>query len=215
VKVWMEHFVLGELMTNSFLVGVDEEVVLIDPAVPAQEIADFINKRGLHLRFIANTHGHIDHIGGNDFFKRLFPEAKLVVSEQDLVYLDKPELNLSSELGRPYRSPFPDLLFNEEVSTLKLKKEEIKVYFTPGHTPGSVCFYFATHKWLFSGDTLFAGSIGRTDLPGGSMRDLLESLEKLFRDFDPDTEIFPGHGPFSTLARERATNPFVLEYLNL
>ena len=215
MKLWMEHFVLGELMTNSFLVGVDKEVVLIDPAVPAQEIADFINERELNLRFIVNTHGHIDHIGGNGFFRQLFPMAKLVISEKDLVYLERPELNLSSELGRPYRSPFPDLLLSEEISTLKLNGEEIKVYFTPGHTPGSVCLYFPTSRWLFSGDTLFAGSIGRTDLPGGSMRDLLESLEKLFRDFDPDVEIFPGHGPFSSLAREKTTNPFVLEYLNL
>ncbi len=209
----IEHFVLGELSTNCYLVHDDSEALLIDPAIPSGEIKEKIERENLNLQYIINTHGHIDHIGGNVFFKEHFPQARLVIGERDLVYLTNPDLNLSRDFSSPFVSPLPDWVVRESNLYLDTPWERLSFLLSPGHTPGSVCLFFPVENWLFSGDTLFAGSVGRTDLPGGSFRDLISSLEEIFNHFPDSTSVFPGHGPLTNLAREKKENFYYLQYL--
>lgn len=214
MTIRLERFVLGNLLTNTYLLGVDKEIILIDPAVPSQEICDMIKEEGLYLRYIVNTHGHIDHIGGNTFFKMCFPEAQLIVHERDLLYLQNPSLNLSVELGESYVSPSPDLVIRGlETYSMTILGEEVVFFSTPGHTPGSMCLSLPGKKWLFSGDTLFAGSVGRVDLPGGSFRDLRTSLAIIFEQFSDETLVYPGHGVETAIGREKQENFYYLEYV--
>jgi len=209
----VERFILGDFLTNCYLLSADHRALLIDPAVPSQEVKDKIEKEGLELLYILNTHGHIDHIGGNTFFKEHFPGARLIVHEQDLRYLQNPALNLSTELSAPYVSPSPDLVLRGPGEYTMTLLQEVVFLSTPGHTPGSVCLFFPRMKWLFSGDTLFAGSVGRVDLPGGSFRDLIPSLTAIFARFPDDTLVYPGHGPETTIEREKRENFYYLEYV--
>jgi len=213
VTLKIEHFVLGELSTNCYLVHDDSEALLIDPPIPSGEIKEKIERENLNLQYIINTHGHIDHIGGNVFFKEYFPQARLVIGERDLVYLTNPDLNLSRDFSSPFVSPLPDWVVRESNLYLDTPWERLSFLLSPGHTPGSVCLFFPVENWLFSGDTLFAGSVGRTDLPGGSFRDLISSLEEIFNHFPDSTSVFPGHGPFTNLAREKKENFYYLQYL--
>ncbi|MEN3186582.1 MAG: MBL fold metallo-hydrolase, partial [Atribacterota bacterium] len=201
-------------LTNTYLLVLGKEAILIDPAVPSQEICDTIKREGLYLRYIVNTHGHIDHIGGNTFFKECFPEARLLVHERDSLYLQNPSLNLSVELGKSFVSPSPDFLIRGlERYSMAIFGEEVVFVATPGHTPGSMSLFLPKRQWLFSGDTLFAGSVGRMDLPGGSFRDLVASLMLIFEQFSDETLVYPGHGPETTIGREKKENFYYLEYV--
>ncbi|MCX7667461.1 MAG: MBL fold metallo-hydrolase [Atribacterota bacterium] len=214
MTIELQRFVLGALLTNVYLLVAGGEAMLIDPAVSSREICDVIEHEGLYLRYIVNTHGHIDHIGGNAFFKERFPQAQLLVHERDLLYLQNPALNLSTELGEPYVSPSPDLVIRGlGTYSMTIFEEEVVFVSTPGHTPGSMCLFLPGRKWLFSGDTLFAGSVGRVDLPGGSFRDLLASLAVVFEQFPDETLVYPGHGPETTIGREKRENFYYLEYV--
>ncbi|MCS7241924.1 MAG: MBL fold metallo-hydrolase [Candidatus Caldatribacterium sp.] len=208
-----ERFVLGDFATNSYVVHDGKEALLIDPACPSEELKRWIEERGLSLAYIVNTHGHIDHIGGNAFFKRAFPSAVLAIHDGDLVYLARPDLNLSAEISRPFVSPVPDLVFQGESARFTFGDAVVEVLASPGHTPGSICLFFPQRMWLFSGDTLFFGSVGRTDLPGGSFRDLVASLERIFTRFPDVVTVFPGHGPETTIGLERKNNAYYLMYV--
>ncbi|MDK2897167.1 MAG: hydroxyacylglutathione hydrolase [Candidatus Atribacteria bacterium] len=214
-KLKIRHFVLGELATNCFLIEQGKSAIVVDPAVPDSRIVQLLQAENLQLDFIINTHGHIDHIGGNTFLKEKYPQAQLVIFEKEVAYLSHPELNMSLELGAPYYSPPPDVVITEESLNLNWQGEVIQFFPSPGHTAGSVCLFFPAEKWLLSGDTLFAGSIGRTDLPGGDMSQLLDSLSAICQLFPPESKVFPGHGPFTELKTELESNPFLLEYLDL
>ncbi|MEN3187345.1 MAG: MBL fold metallo-hydrolase [Atribacterota bacterium] len=214
MTILVQRFVLGAFLTNTYLLVLGKEAILIDPAVPSQEICDTIKREGLYLRYIVNTHGHIDHIGGNTFFKECFPEARLLVHERDSLYLQNPSLNLSVELGKSFVSPSPDFLIRGlERYSMAIFGEEVVFVATPGHTPGSMSLFLPKRQWLFSGDTLFAGSVGRMDLPGGSFRDLVASLMLIFEQFSDETLVYPGHGPETTIGREKKENFYYLEYV--
>jgi len=213
-KVKVAVYTLGDLMTNCYCLCDCNEALLIDPGGPSQELVEFITSKDLTLRYIINTHGHFDHINGNDFFKNYFPFAKIIVYEADVAYLNHPDLNLSVEFFRPYQSPEPDILIRGKKELFELFDEEVYFYHSPGHTPGSMCLSFPKQKWLFCGDTLFSGSIGRTDHPGGSFQEILGSLTMIMQCFDDETRVFPGHGPETTIGNEKKMNPYVLEYVN-
>ncbi len=207
-------FVLGDFLTNTYLLVWDKEALLVDPAVPSERVYRSIQEQSLDVRAIVNTHGHIDHIGGNTFFKERFPEAQLLVHENDLRYLDTPALNLSAEVSAPFLSPIPDgVLRGKEGVVITMGEKTIRFILTSGHTPGSTCLYCPEEEWLLSGDTLFAGSVGRVDLPGGSFVDLVASLGELFERFPDSTIVYPGHGPSTTMGREREGNFYYLEYV--
>jgi len=210
----VEVYTLGDLMTNCYLLHDNDEALLIDPGSPSKDLAIRLLNLGLDLLYIINTHGHIDHIQGNDFFMKSFPDAKIIIYEADMLYLTRPELNLSIEFSEPYYSPEPDILIHGEMEDYELIGENVTFYHTPGHTPGSMCLWFPRQGWLFCGDTIFAGSIGRTDLPGGSFQKLIESLKLIMKNFPGHTILYPGHGPQTTLDEEKRMNPYVIEYLS-
>ncbi len=187
--------VAGELQTNCYiLIDIKSKVcAIIDPGGGYQKIKDLITARDLTPSFIINTHGHADHIMANEKFN-----LPVYIHKADAVFLTDPNKNLSINGFIMERKPNR---FLEDGDVIKLGLLDIKVIHTPGHTPGGVCLL--CNGVLFSGDTLFASGIGRTDLPGGNLDKLLESIKgKLFR-LDDNIIVYPGHGPATTIGREK------------
>ena len=199
--------VLPTYGTNTYLVWDEDskEAIMIDPAAPDKILIQEIQRKGLNLKFVVNTHGHGDHIAGNKLLKDNF-KIQLCIHRDDAKMLTDPHLNFSSSIGFNLVSPKTDIIL-EEGGIIKLGNMEIKIIHTPGHTKGGICLY--VDNLLFSGDTLFFESIGRTDLPGGNYSDLEKSIkEKLFT-LPDETIILPGHGPETTIGHEKVENPFV------
>jgi len=206
-----EKFILlKDFETNSYLLWDEEscEAMLIDPGAPGEKVISFIKDNKLILKYIVNTHGHGDHIGGNRYFKERFPDAKIGVHKADEMMLYKADLNLSLFYEQNTVSPSADIVLEDGMS-LFLGKEEIKVIHTPGHTKGGAALL--TGNYLFSGDTLFAENVGRTDLPGGSFAELAASIQKKLFILPEDTLVLPGHGDATTIGEEKSFNPYVGE----
>lgn len=202
---------VGPMAANCYVVGCDrtKEAAVIDPGGDAMAIFRVITRDGLTVRCIINTHAHVDHIAANSEMKRL-TGAELLIHELDAASLKNPVRNLSLLSPLAIRGTAADrtLRDGDVVAAGDLKLEVIH---TPGHTPGGISLRCGDA--LFTGDTLFSGSVGRTDFPGGSFEALLRSLRRLL-DLG-DLNVYPGHGPFTTLAAERAENPFAVDALAL
>jgi len=199
--------VVGPLETNCYLVYCDDtlDCAVIDPGAEAEKILPAILEAGLKPVVILNTHGHIDHIGANRDIKDRFG-VPLGIHPLDRPLLEKTqELELSIFLGAK-ESPLPDLML-EDGETIEIGRCRLGVIHTPGHTPGSVSF--RGDAVLFSGDTLFNGGVGRTDLPGGSARDLELSIREIILPLPRETVVLPGHGPWTTIGEEWESNPFL------
>jgi glyoxylase-like metal-dependent hydrolase (beta-lactamase superfamily II) len=201
-----KHFLVGQIQTNGYILysTEDKNAFVIDPGDHAQVFIDFLQKAKLVLKGILLTHGHIDHCGGIALLKKEFDVPLMIhQADKDLLRSDH-NLEFADMLGLPL-PPKPDRLLNnrDQITEGDL---DLTVIHTPGHTRGSVCFHIG--NYLFTGDTLFAGSIGRTDLPGGDFRTIQNSLG-LLRTFHEDTIILPGHGDFSTIGEEIRHNPFL------
>jgi glyoxylase-like metal-dependent hydrolase (beta-lactamase superfamily II) len=154
------------------------------------------------------THGHIDHIAGIAALRKEFPDIKVYIHKLDAEMLTEPYANLSVMAGSAF-SVEPAEFSLDEQDVIELAGVKLSVLHTPGHTPGGICLYSEEEGVVFSDDVLFAESIGRTDFPNGSMKQLLNSVkEKLFT-LPEDTEVYPGHGPVTTIAHEKAHNPFL------
>lgn len=204
-----ETIVVGQLGVNCFILADQEtkEGVVVDPGADTERILAILRAKGLTVRYVINTHGHFDHMGGN---RRLLAEtgATLMIHAAD-----EPHLTRASSTATAYgiaaeNSPPPGTHLTDGQS-IRFGRHEIRVIHTPGHTPGGCCLYLAAEGILLSGDTLFAESIGRTDFPGGSYDDLAASVrEKLFTLPDA-TKVYPGHGPMTTIAHEKAHNPYL------
>ncbi len=196
----------GPLMVNTYLVW-DEKTsqgFIVDPGGFNKEIEEKINKENIELKYIVLTHGHGDHIGGVNVIKKRF-DAQIVAAEAECKMLEDSRLNMSKELGEAVEVT-PDIKVRE-TDTLKVGSMELEFIMTPGHSEGGMCIRIG--KILFSGDTLFRGSVGRTDFIGGSMEILAKSIRgKLFK-LDGDTQVFPGHMGTTTIAFEKENNPFV------
>lgn len=197
--------VLGMVETNCYFVYDTDsmDAVVIDPA--KNGLYEKLSENGLNVRAILLTHGHFDHIMGIHELTKM-SGAKVYALAEEAALLEDPELNASAQIRRPYTAEADVLLKDKdefEISGIKFK-----VYATPGHTEGSCCFYVESEKWLFTGDTLFAGSIGRTDLPTGSGRKIMDSVHMLIDTFDEDVKVYPGHGDISDIGTEKAYNPF-------
>ncbi|MCI0483770.1 MAG: MBL fold metallo-hydrolase [candidate division NC10 bacterium] len=203
----VQSFTIGPLETNAYLV-VDErsrQALLIDPGLESEDIYDVMSAEGLTLTSIVNTHGHFDHVCGNAFF-RAKTGAPVLIHREDAGIMQR-----AAEQARAFGfqvapPPPPDRLLDEEDEVV-MGGTRMRVLHTPGHTPGGICLY--GEGVVFVGDALFASSIGRTDLPGGSYEVLLASIRTKLLSLPDDTVVYPGHGPPTTIGAERAHNPFL------
>jgi glyoxylase-like metal-dependent hydrolase (beta-lactamase superfamily II) len=197
-------------LKNGFVVGCEQtrEGVLIDPGDEAAELVDAARANGLSVRYILLTHAHIDHITGIGQAKEAF-QVPVYLHRDDLPLYER-AVQQAHMFGFEVDPPPPvDAFYDGQ--PLHFGNYAVRVHHTPGHCPGGVCLQIGTH--LFVGDTLFAGSIGRTDLPGGNYDVLMRSITEVLFSLGDEAIVHPGHGPDTTIGRERTTNPFVLEYL--
>jgi len=196
---------------NGFVVGCDRtrEAVVIDPGDEVDDLLGAVRDHGLEVTHVLLTHAHIDHITGVARAKDALG-APVHLHEKDLP-LYAHAVEQGQMFGFTVRQPPPVDVFYD-LNPIYFGDYEVRVHHTPGHCPGGVCLEIATH--LFVGDTLFAGSIGRTDLPGGNYDVLMRSITGVLFPLGDAATVHPGHGPDTTIGRERRTNPFVLEYLS-
>ena len=205
----LETFPVGPLQCNCTILGDEEagEAIVIDPGDEIGRIARRLNTLGLKLKQILITHAHIDHIGGALKLKKL-TGAPILMNENDL-----PQLKIMADqagwlgIDTPETAP-PDESLNDGL-TVGLDRYPAQVIHTPGHTQGSICLHFAPLNLLLAGDTLFAGSIGRTDLPGGNSGQIIDSIQSRLMLLPQQTRVLPGHGPTTTIGAERKSNPFL------
>ena len=201
------YVLLKEFQTNTYLVwdDVSQVALLIDPSAPSKATAQLIIDKKLHLKMVINTHGHGDHIAGNNFFADRFA-CPIAIHPLDAQMLTDNKKNMSLYMGYDIKLKGADVLLND-ADELTLGKHIVRIIHTPGHTAGCICLLI--DKYLVSGDTLFEQSIGRTDFPGGSHSAIIKSIkEKLFC-LPDDVLVFPGHGPTTSIGLEKANNPFV------
>ncbi len=205
----IKTIVVGPLEANCYVVapGDTADALVIDPGADPGTILEAVRERKFNVTHIVDTHAHVDHTGANFALKAaLGPDVLLCIHREDAGALKDAMLNLSGLLEIDVEVAEPDLLLDDG-SRIEVAGTGFEVIHTPGHTPGGICLLAGKH--LFTGDTLFAGGVGRVDLPGGNGEKLVGSIREKILSLDGDTRIYPGHGPASTVDRERRTNPFL------
>ena len=229
----LESAAVGPFFKNGYVVGCERtrQAVFIDPGDEVEQLLDFIRREELNVLHILLTHAHVDHVSGVAEAKRALG-APIYLHKDDL-FLYENAVRTGMMFGLTVEQPPPvDLYYDPSTSSgspraasrgegagpITFGDYQVGVVHTPGHCPGGVCLALrrggdAAPPHLFVGDTLFAGSIGRTDLPGGDYETLLTSITDVLFTFPEESIVYSGHGPETTIGRERATNPFVLEYL--
>jgi hydroxyacylglutathione hydrolase len=204
-----ETVIVGQLGVNCFVLGCPEtgEGVVIDPGADPDRVLAAVQRHGLTIKYVINTHGHFDHIGGN---RQLSEKtgAKLLIHEGDVPFLSR-----ASQVATAYglsaeNSPPPDA-FLADGMTIAFGRYEIRVLHTPGHTPGGCSLYLVQQGMVLTGDTLFAESVGRTDFPGSSHEALIAGIRGKLLPLPDDTVVYPGHGPSTTIGWEKAHNPYL------
>lgn len=210
----LEAFECGPLQTIGYVFADSEtrEAVIIDtPMESLGPIVSYVNTRRLHVKCIVLTHGHFDHVGDVAAIAATL-QAPVWIHADDAAMLRNP---FGLFPGFPYQIQGMEaqrLINNGEM--FRLGKQEFAILHIPGHSPGSVCLHSKDLGLLFAGDVLFNGSIGRTDLPGGNYDELLQAITEILMLLPPDTVVYPGHGPPTTIGAESAVNPFIREYLD-
>ncbi len=204
----LEGFPVGPIQANCYIVG-DEETrtgVVIDPGDEAERILERVRANQLEVVYILNTHGHFDHVGGNKKLKEA-TGGKIAIHSDDASYLDRIAETAAVWGMRAENSPPPDILLSDG-QVLEAGGLRFKVLHTPGHSPGSVSFVMEVAQIVFTGDLIFAGSIGRTDFPGGDYNKLIRSVREKIFPLGDDFRILSGHGPVTTVGHEKLHNPF-------
>ena len=199
----------GALQANTYL-AVDEktnEGFIVDPGGYNKVLTKEVRNNDVNIKYSNLPHGHSDHICGVNEHKAEFPDAKIVAYKDEEAMLENPNLNQSPGFGVPY-STKADILVSDG-DELKVGDVTLKFIHTPGHTEGGMCIYVKEAKALFSGDTLFRQSIGRTDFPGGSYKEIMDSIRKKLFLLPDDTNVFPGHMGTTSIGFEKENNPFV------
>ena len=196
---------------NTYIVWLParRDALVIDPGLEPDLIFAFLAERKLGVAAILNTHGHADHIAGNEAMKKRYPDAPLLIGINETALLADANLNLSAPFGMPIVSPTADRTV-QEGEALELAGLTLEVFEIPGHSPGHVVFLVrGAPNIVLGGDVLFAGSIGRCDFPGGSFKKLEDGIRKKLYTLPDDTIVYPGHGPATTIGEEKKNNPFV------
>jgi len=208
IIIRVDCLTVGIFAENCFILSKkNNDAIIIDPGAEAKDIIAFIERKELKPLAILCTHAHLDHVDAVGELKSYF-KISFYLHKDDMVMLRSIKMQASAiGLGANDPASVDNFLKDSEVVTIKGFK--IRVLHTPGHTPGAVCLLI--EGMLFSGDTLFAGSIGRTDLPGGSYDMLIESIQKKILPLGDDIKVFPGHGPSTTIGEERQNNPFLID----
>jgi len=208
----LKSFTFNPFMENTYLLY-DEtrEAVIFDPGCfeknEQRELSDFIDQEGLKIKYLVNTHCHIDHVLGNAFVKRKY-EVPLYIHEKEQPVLKSVSIYASNYGFAGYEESQPDFYINE-ADQLKFGNSSLDIRFVPGHSPGHLVFYHKETAICIAGDTLFQGSIGRTDLPGGDHDTLLNAIRKEMFSLPENTKVYPGHGPMTNIGFEKEHNPFV------
>ena len=202
------RMVVGAVQTNCyFLQNTDtNEVVVVDPGAKGERIYEELTSRGYTIKAVLLTHGHFDHVMGADAIRKA-ADVKVYLGELDGKLIENADLNVSAMFGTPYTMKADILVKDGE--EFELAGIKMKVIHTPGHTAGGVCYYLEEEKILVCGDTLFAESVGRTDFPTSSSRDLVTAIRKKLFTLPEDVYVYPGHGPTTTIGYEKENNPFV------
>jgi hydroxyacylglutathione hydrolase len=206
-----EIFPVGVLGCNCSIVG-DEgsrEALVIDPGDEIERILSLLNKHQLKLKQIIVTHAHIDHVGGAMKLKKA-TGAPIVLNKNDYALLKMLDLQAAWIGAAPPGAVEIDQSLGDQ-DAIQCGAIQAVAMHTPGHTEGSMCLYFPSEQKLIAGDTLFAGSIGRTDLPGGSFNKIITSLHDRLLTLPDETVVVPGHGPLTTIGEERQSNPFLVK----
>ena len=214
--VIIKQIPVGAFEVFTYIVACPEtrEAVVIDPAGEPERLSEILRKEGFKARYLLNTHGHADHVLANESLRDLL-KVPVCMHEADVLLFSRKDgqQRISKELGLSFTAPVDQAL--KDGDTLGVGSLRIQVLHTPGHTPGSVCFLVEGN--LFTGDTLFVGAAGRTDLTGGSLETLIDSIEKKILSLPGETVIWPGHDygdtPTSTLAREREENIYITDFI--
>jgi len=206
----IDHLILGAYETNCYVLrGSDaaKDCLVIDPGLDAEPLIDLLKEQNLNAVAVALTHGHIDHIAGVAAMRDTFPDVKVCIHELDAEMLCEPHANLSAMSGMAF-STRPQDVSLQDGDVIEQAGVKLLVLHTPGHTPGGISLYSQANGVAFVGDTLFAGSVGRTDFPGGSTYQLLKSVKEKLLTLPGETKVYPGHGPPTTIAHEKNHNPF-------
>lgn len=197
-------------MTNTYILYNEEtmEGLVVDPSFSPEQYIKAIEEKKIHLTSIFLTHAHVDHMAGMNELRKAFPEARMYMDKRDRPFLRDPEKNLS------YMFPTPTLVDDADVwvkdgDEIETSGYTFQVIDTSGHTPGGISFYLKKEGIVFTGDSLFQGSIGRTDFPGGSMKELTGSIRKNLFTLPDSTVVLSGHGEQTTIGQEKRTNPFL------
>ena len=192
----------GRLEVNTYVIGDENGCYIIDPGFDGKRISSYVDRRYEKVLGILLTHGHFDHIGAVDELAKKY-NCPVYLHPGDYELIQDDDLNYSKSFNYKIilRSPLTDIM--------ELNDPNIEVLHTPGHSRGSVCIYFKEEKTLFSGDTLFERSIGRTDLYGSNQDDMAESLIDIFNTYEDDVKVYPGHDVMTTIGFEREHNPYI------
>ena len=204
----VDKFTLGVCETNFYYVYEEgkKDVIAFDPADRGELLYQQLTVKGFHVAAICLTHGHFDHILAAQAVKEKY-NIPIYACRQEEEMLREPSINMTVHYGQGC-SIVPDV-FLEDLDVIRLAGFSVQMIHTPGHTKGSCCYYLKDEGVLFSGDTVFYGSVGRTDFPGGSTAEIVRSLHKLVDSLPEETEVFPGHDASTTIGYEKRYNPFV------